>query len=247
MSLHDLVSRDVSAAIERALRRGDDDALLVAIAEAERAGVAPPVAARSAARAARARVAARTALQAAMRHGDLRELARLAEAGELECLGRLEPAQARAVEQALAWPSLERALASDDDTAIAVAADPALWREEGALPGDVRERVALARGRLRWVEDVRKALRLRDEPALRGLLATAPPGAEKRLTEVESRRILRLSMREAAVSRLERALREGPDREVVAALTGVRIRRRAVFRRARLDSRARRCRSDFSR
>jgi hypothetical protein len=65
----------------------------------------------------------------------------------------------------------------------------------------------------------RKALRLRDASALRGLLASAPAGAERRLTEVESRRILRLSMREAAVSRLERALREGPDREVVAALT----------------------------
>jgi hypothetical protein len=38
------------------------------------------------------------------------------------------------------------------------------------------------------------------------------------LSEVESRRILRVSMREAAVARLERALREGPDREVVAAL-----------------------------
>nr|MBA2595706.1 hypothetical protein [Chloroflexia bacterium] len=46
----------------------------------------------------------------------------------------------------------------------------------------------------------------------------APPGAVDRLTEVESRRILRVSMREAAVERLERALRAGPDREVVTAL-----------------------------
>ena len=38
------------------------------------------------------------------------------------------------------------------------------------------------------------------------------------LTDVERRRIERASTREAAVSRLERALREGPDREVVAAL-----------------------------
>ena len=35
---------------------------------------------------------------------------------------------------------------------------------------------------------------------------------------MESRRVLRVSMREAAVARLERALREGPDQEVVAAL-----------------------------
>ena len=50
------------------------------------------------------------------------------------------------------------------------------------------------------------------------MLSDAPPEAEERLTEVESRRILRVSMREAAVARLERALRDGPDREVVAAL-----------------------------
>ena len=37
-------------------------------------------------------------------------------------------------------------------------------------------------------------------------------------SEVETRRIERAATREAAVSRLERALREGPDREVVAAL-----------------------------
>jgi hypothetical protein len=86
------------------------------------------------------------------------------------------------------------------------------------MPAGVRARVDLARRRLRWLDDVRAALRRRDGSVLRGLLNAAPPGAEARLTEVESRRILRVTMREAAVARLERALREGPDREVVAAL-----------------------------
>jgi hypothetical protein len=102
--------------------------------------------------------------------------------------------------------------------AIAVAVDPALWREEGSLPPAARKRLDLARGRIRWAETVRAALRRRDGAVLRGLLANAPPGAEEFLTEVESRRILRISTREAAVSRLERALREGPDREVATAL-----------------------------
>src|SRR5215212_5969109 len=53
---------------------------------------------------------------------------------------------------------------------------------------------------------------------MRRLLESTPPGGETHLTEVERRRIKRASTREAAVSRLERALREGPDREVVAAL-----------------------------
>jgi hypothetical protein len=113
---------------------------------------------------------------------------------------------------------LERALVSDNDVAIVAAVDPVLWREEGSMPPAARTRLDLARSRMRWAEDVRAALKRRDGVALRGLLAHAPPSAESCLTEVESRRILRVSTREAAVSRLERALREGPDREVVAAL-----------------------------
>jgi hypothetical protein len=113
---------------------------------------------------------------------------------------------------------LERALVSDDDAAIAAAVDPELWREEGSLPPTARQRLDLARSRIRWVEDVRAALRRRDGIALRRLLEHSPPDAETHLTDVERRRIKRASTREAAVSRLERALREGPDREVVAAL-----------------------------
>ncbi|MGH2618770.1 MAG: hypothetical protein ACRDJC_26375, partial [Thermomicrobiales bacterium] len=213
-SVHFLVSHDAAAAIDRVMRRRDDDGLIAAVAQAELLGVAPSAEARTALRAARARVTARNALHDAIERRDLHGLATLACSGRLDCLGRLEPAQARAVERARAWPAFERALASDDDIAIASSTDPALWREEGSLPTDARDRLALARRRLRWRDDVRAALRRRDAGGLRGLLNTAPPGAEARLTEVESRRILRVSMREAAVARLERALREGPDREV---------------------------------
>jgi hypothetical protein len=211
-AVHLLVSREATAAIDRALRRKDDDGLVAAVTEAERAGVAPSAEARTAVRAARQRIAARIALRDAIGRRDFHALASLACSGTLDCLGRLEAAHARAVERALAWAAIERALVSDDDVAIAAAVDPALWREEGSLPPAARKRLDLARGRIRWTEDVRAALRRRDSVALRGLLTNAPPGAEANLTEVESRRILRISTREAAVSRLERALREGPDR-----------------------------------
>jgi hypothetical protein len=158
------------------------------------------------------------ALREAIGRGDFHALAALACSGKLECLGRLDAAHSRAVERALAWATVERALVSNDDIAIAVAVDPALWREEGSMPPAARKRVDLARSRIRWVEAVRAALRRRDDVVLRGLLTSAPAGAEDFLTEVEGRRILRISTREAAVSRLERALREGPDREVAAAL-----------------------------
>jgi hypothetical protein len=180
--------------------------------------VAPSTEARTAVRAARRRITARIALREALSRGDYHGLASLACSGELDCLGRLEPAQARAVERARAWAAVERALASDDDAAIVGAVDAEVWREEGSLPPAARQRIDLARSRIRWAEDVRAALRRRDGPALRRLLESAPPDAEWHLTHVESRRIERVSAREAAVSRLERALREGPDREVVAAL-----------------------------
>ena len=217
-AVHLLVARDATAAIERALRRKDDDGLVAAVAEAERAGVAPSPEARTAVRAARQRIEVRLALREAIGHGDYHGLASLACSGALDCLGRLEPAQARAVGRALAWAAVERALVSDDDVAIAAAVDPELWREEGSLPPAARQRLDLARSRIRWAEDIRAALRRRDGVALRRLRENPPPGAESHLTGVESRRIQRASTREAAVSRLERALREGPDREVVAAL-----------------------------
>ena len=217
-AVHLLVSREVTAAIERALQRKDDDGLVAAVGEAERAGVAPSAEARMAVRAARQRIDVRMALREAIARGDFHALAALACSGKLKCLGRLDAAHSRAVERAQAWSTVERALVSDDDLAIAVAADPALWREEGSMPPAARKRVDLAWSRIRWVEAVRAALRRRDDVVLRGLMTSAPPGAEDFLTEVESRRIVRISTREAAVSRLERALREGPDREVAAAL-----------------------------
>jgi hypothetical protein len=218
-AVHLLVSRDAVAAIERSMRRKDDDGLVAAVAEAERAGVAPPTEARTAVRAARQRIRARLALREAISQRDFYGIASLACSGELDCLGRLEPTQARAVERALAWAAVERALVSDDDAEITAAVDRELWREEGSLPPAARQRIDLAWSRIRWAEDVRAALRRRDGLAFRRLLENPPPGAELQLTNVESRRIERASTREAAVSRLERALHEGPDREVVAALT----------------------------
>lgn len=217
-AVHQLLSQQATAAIEQAMRRNDDHGLVTAIAAAEQVGIAPSADARKAARIARERIATRTALQEAMARRDYPAIANLALCGKLESLARLDPPQERAIARALAWPSLERALQGDDDIAIASAADPLLWRDEGSLPSAIWQRLDLARRRLRWLEDVRAALRRRDGVILRGLLASAPAGAEQRLTEVESRRILRVTMRESAVIRLEQALRHGPDRDVVAAL-----------------------------
>ena len=216
--IHQLVEQEARASIERALRRRDDAALLQAMSQAVSAGVAPDATALAAARHARRRLEARDALTAALRDDDRPALISLQRSGQLDDLGPLDPATNRAVARALAWPAVERALASDDDVAICAAADPGLWREEETRPPSVWSRLDLAWQRSRWTQDVRAALRRRDGPYLRGLLAKAPTGAEERLTEVERRRVHRVITREQAATRLELALREGPDREVVEAL-----------------------------
>nr|MBA2597112.1 phosphotransferase [Chloroflexia bacterium] len=143
-SVHLLVSHDATASIERATRHKDDEGLVAAVAQAELLGVAPTPEARGALRAARERIAARSALRDAIERRDFHALAALSVAGNLICLGRLDPAVARAVERGRAWPALERALRGNDDIAIAATADPALWREEGAMPPAARTRLDLA-------------------------------------------------------------------------------------------------------
>jgi hypothetical protein len=220
-AVHRLFADEISARIERAMRRHDDEGLIAAIAAAEGIGVAPSRDARAAQRAARERISTRATLREAVERLDYATIDDLKRSGALDGLGRLDPSVQRAVGRALAWPSLRRALQSDDDAAIVAAADPGLWREDEPLPAGVWQRLDLARRRMRWLDEVRAALRQRDAAVLRSLLTGAPPGAEERLTEVEGRRILRFTMREAAVARLERALRLGPDREVLAALAEI--------------------------
>lgn len=217
-AIHQLVEQEARAAIDRAHRRRDDDALLQAMAQAASAGVAPEAASLSAARHARHRVETREALAAALRDEDRPALLHLQRTGKLDDLGPLDPATNRALARARAWQAVERAVASDDDVAICAAADPALWREEETRPHAVWVRLDLAWQRSRWTQDVRAALRRRDAAYLRGLLAKAPAGAEERLTAVERRRVQRTITRGQAAARLETALREGPDREVVEAL-----------------------------
>jgi hypothetical protein len=216
--IHQITEQEAHAAIDRALRRHDDAALLKAIAEAESAGVAPHANALAAAREARRRIAARETLDKALREDDRTTLVNLQRTGQLDDLGPLDPVTNRAIARAMAWPTVERALATDDDVAICAAADPAIWREEETRPQSVWARLDLAWQRSRWTQDVRAALRRRDSAYLRGLLAKAPEGAEDRLTEVERRRVHRVIARDQAATRLEIALREGPDREVVEAL-----------------------------
>ena len=214
-------AREVTAALNTAVARGDDEEIIAAAREAEASGVAFDVAMRRAARAAAERREARRALRAAVASDDRATLATLAISGRLEDLGTLEPAAVRATLRALAWPHLELALASGDDAAILAAYDADLFDDDGALALEQRARVELAQKRTAWLGEIRAALRRRDVAALRTALTKAPPGAERRLSQVERDRVERLTTGDDAVERLAAALRDGPDGAIVEALREV--------------------------
>lgn len=190
--VHTLIGEHVGAAITAARRRDDDDALVRAVREADEVGIAVDETARRAARAARERIETRAALRAALAVNDQTTLASLSLSGRLADLGPTEPAVGRAVKRAMAWPHLERALHADDDAEIRATYDE-LFDEPGALTPEQRARVELARLRLGWLEQVRRAIQQRDTRTLRTALGKPPPGAEGFLTRVERTRIGRLT------------------------------------------------------
>ena len=191
--VHTLIGEHVRAAIAAARRRDDDDALVLAVREADEVGVAVDEMARRAARAARERIETRAALRAALAVNDRTSLASLSLSGRIADLGPVEPSVARAVKRAMAWPHLERALHADDDAEIRATYDAELFDEPGTLTPEQRARVELARLRLGWLEQVRRAIKQRDIRTLRTALAKPPPGAEGFLTRVERSRIVRLT------------------------------------------------------
>lgn len=220
-----LLERTLGERVTAAIQRGDDRAILAALADAESAAVPVAAEARAAGRAAANREATRKLLATARRDGDeaaMATLASLAISGRLGDLGRLDAETARAAQRAVHRPALLQALAGDDDWAIAAAyqAHGTLYDELGLEPGE-RARIDLARARLAWLTEVRAALRGRDLGALKAVTRSSPPGAVARLSEIERTRIERLSRRDVAVRRLERLLKTGDDREILAALASM--------------------------
>ncbi len=209
------------ATIAAAVERKDDAALLTAVNDAAVAGMSISPSDRRAARAASARLKTRRELEASLATDDRPALASLVISGRLTALGSLEPHVTRAALRALAWPHLAQALDSDDDGRILDAFDRELFGEAGSLTPAQRRRVEEAMSRQSWLQRVRAQLRARDASALRRSLAEAPVGALERLRAVERRRIERLAEQDVALERLAKALRDGSDEAIVAALSEV--------------------------
>jgi hypothetical protein len=116
---------------------------------------------------------------------------------------------------------IDEAIRSEDDHRIVRSMTPDLLRAEHYLRPETEQRVQLARSRLRWREEVRRALRERDGARLGALMAVAPDGAPDALTATERRRVDRLVAQTAALERLQNAMVSQNDRELVDAMNEV--------------------------
>lgn len=171
-------------------------------------------------RTARERHELRVRLTRALERHDRRELTDLAVSGDLAMLGDTDRSSLVKVLQALEMPALERAVETDDDTLILMWYDADLF-DDDALPDSVRRRVDLAQRRLRWLDQLRMALKSRKVSQIEDLLDTAPQGALHQLSEGERTRARQLVDRHAALKELDRALASGTHRSVVAALSAI--------------------------
>ncbi len=149
---------------------------------------------------------------------DRQRLADMAASGELDELRGVSRSAEAAVRLAIKWQQLQKAIDLDSDEQILASAVEELLHEPGYVSQEDKERIALAQGRRRWLQNVRKALAERDAVAVADLMAAKPTGGEDLLGPSEKRRTSRLIAQRRASVRLREALASGDDRKLVDAM-----------------------------
>ncbi|CAN5492465.1 hypothetical protein BH23CHL4_BH23CHL4_03800 [soil metagenome] len=216
-----LIQRFVRAGLDEAVSTGTSEEIIDAVANSRRLGV--PVTAKGV----RADRHAKNQLKLVERvrtavSDDNRAL--LADFGTIEealPLGDGDDDLKSAMAMALQWRMLDEAIQSDDDQRILRAVTPSLWSAPGYLAPDALERVQRARSRMRWKEEMRRALRERDGPRLAALIDLQPDGAAEKLTSIELKRAGRLIAQSRALDRLQTAMASKGDKELVDAMNEV--------------------------
>ncbi len=214
-------AREIDREIAK-LGRNREDARVIELArDAERRNLVLEESTRRVIRLAQDRTQIRARLESALSRNDRRDLADLAVSGELALLGDTTRDSLVKVLQALEWPTLLRALETDDDTLIMMWFDEEVFEDEKSLPHAMRMRIDLARNRLEWVENVRLQLKARDAEALELLVSNEPENGRLQLGESERRRVRQLIDGKRALSELDRSIRSGNTNRVISALSAV--------------------------
>jgi len=202
-------------------RRKRDPAIVAIADEAARRKIPLGANARALVRQARERIQVRDRLETALAANDRRQLAELAVSGELVVLGDADRDSLQRVLQAIEWPAVQRAIQADDDVLIVAAYDDELFENSRLIDDQSAARISLAATRLRWLGEVRDALRQRKPAALRMLLLDPPDGGPERLSGPERRRMRLAIEQEHALKELGASLANKDDQAVIASLNRV--------------------------
>ncbi|MEZ4533184.1 MAG: hypothetical protein R2855_19475 [Thermomicrobiales bacterium] len=213
-----LATEHVNQRVARAIDSGDDDELIAAVEQAESLVIAVQPGARRAYRRALHQAELRAQLIEALEADDRQRLADMAASGELDELRGISRSAERSVRLAIKWQQLQKGIDLDADEIILSSPLDDLLSEPDYLSQEDKDRIALAQGRRRWLQNTRKALRDRDAVALAELFAAKPPESETLLGPSEKRRATRLIAQRRAAVRLREALASGDDRKLVDAM-----------------------------
>ena len=214
-------AREIDREIAKLGRTRSDAVILDLAREADRRNLVLEESTRRIIRLADDRKKTRLRLETALNRNDRRDLADLAVSGDLALLGDTTRDSLVRVLQALEWPSLLRALETDDDTLVMMWFDEELFEDEKALPHAMRVRIDLARNRLAWVDNVRRELKVRNAEALELLVSNEPENGRLQISESERRRVRQLIDGKRALSELDRSIRSGNTERVISALSVV--------------------------
>lgn len=207
--------------IRQGAARNQDVTVLELAAQAVQRKLPLDPATRKLVKSAQERVTTREELERALATGSREDLVSLAVSGNLVALGDTDRASLRMVLRALEWPTLERALATDDDQIIVGTYNPEIFEQGRELTGDARNRIDLAYRRVAWRADVRHALKSKNPTSLEDLFQKTPPQAMERLSTSERRRARRLIEQQRALNDLRSAVRDKDDVMIVTALNHV--------------------------
>lgn len=213
-----LIADYVNNRVARAVDSGDEDEVIAAVEEAESLTIAVSPTARRAYRRALRQADLRAQFIEALESDDRQALSDMAVSGELDQLGGVSRSADHAARMAIKWQLLQQAIDLDSDEQILACPLEELLAEPRYLSQEDRDRIALAQGRRRWLQNVRKALADRDAVTIAELLAASPPDGESLLGRSERRRASRLIAQRRATVRLQEALAAGDDRKLIDAL-----------------------------